>query len=86
MDWNRLKEAMLEGFNEIIKNPQIIVECAEDTIEDADALVDQARPVLAALVELFEQVGKLNEGITSREISKTPNLEAAVKRMAGVNG
>jgi len=82
MNWNDLKDALLKGFEEIAKNPEIIIECAEDTIEDAEGLVDKARPVISALAVLFGQVGELKNGVASRDILQNAGTNEDVKRLS----
>ena len=82
MNWiDQSKQLLREGFEEILRNPALLQEVVEETIEDVDTLVESSKPVIKALLTLIDVVGQMKLGNGSRALHK-PSLHVAGMRLA----
>lgn len=89
MEWfEQVKKIITEGFEELVRNPALLNDAMNETLDDLDSIredvqevVENARPVIHALTALVDVVSQMKSGNTSRALS-TPQLHVAGMRIA----
>jgi len=78
---NFFTQLLKDGFEEIGKNPALVVEAVDETIEDVESLIEQSKPVIDTLLQLVEMVGQIQAGTASRELGDS-GIQATAEYLA----
>jgi len=83
-----MKKFVVEGFEEIVRNPALLNDVMDETVEDLEGhvedvkeVIENAKPVINALVTLIDVVGQMKQGHGTRALHK-PTLHIAGLRLA----